>query len=174
MKIFTRELGIASTNTFLFINEAAGKAVVFDAPEGSFDWVSEVLEREELTLEALYLTHGHYDHILDAWKFREAGISVCAHRDDRVLIEQAEVQSTFLWEGLELKPVQVDCWLEAGEHLVIRRNPVRYATCRVIVREMCYFIFPTSNLPLWAMPYLLEVWDGSTCREVIGTHWQIP
>ena len=54
MKIFTRELGIASTNTFLFINEAAGKAVVFDAPEGSFDWVCEVLEREELTLEALY------------------------------------------------------------------------------------------------------------------------
>ena len=123
MKIFTRELGIASTNTFLFINEEAGKAVVFDAPEGSFDWVSEVLEREELALEALYLTHGHYDHILDAWKFREAGIPVHAHRDDRVLIEQAEVQSSFLWEGLELKPVQVDCWLEAGEHLVVLEEP---------------------------------------------------
>ena len=164
MKIFTRDLGIASTNTFLFINEAAGKAVVFDAPEGSFEWVSEALAREELTLEALYLTHGHYDHIWDAWKFREAGIPVYAHPDDRVWIEQAGAQGKSFRNAFQMKPVQLDGLLEAGEPLVIL----------VIAREMCYFIFPTAKLPLWAMPYLPEVWEGSTCREVIGERWKIP
>lgn len=123
MKIFTRELGIASTNTFLFINEAVGKAVVFDAPEGSFDWVSEALEREELTLEALYLTHGHYDHIWDAWKFREAGIPVYAHPDDQVWIEQAGAQGKSFRNAFELKPVQVDGLLEAGKPLEILEEP---------------------------------------------------
>ncbi len=119
MKIFTQELGIAATNTFLFLNEETKKAVVFDAPEGSFEWMSDVVERGELTLEALYLTHGHFDHILDAWKFKQAGNPVYAHRDDRVLIEQAEVQAPFLLGGPELKPVQVDSWIEVGERLQI-------------------------------------------------------
>ena len=53
--------GIAATNGFLLTSGEA--ALVVDAPEGMHDWLA---EQGDLKLDALLLTHAHFDHVLDA------------------------------------------------------------------------------------------------------------
>src|SRR3954447_25403969 len=64
----------ADTHTYLVADEQSGEAWAIDAP---LDTAARLLERVRsrgLRLTRLILTHGHFDHILDAERYREAGI----------------------------------------------------------------------------------------------------
>jgi hydroxyacylglutathione hydrolase len=52
--------GIAQTNGWLV--QLAGHAIAIDAPEGMATW----LAARDIRLDALLLTHQHFDHVLDA------------------------------------------------------------------------------------------------------------
>ena len=52
--------GIAQTNGYLV--KLAGGTILVDAPEGVAGW----LKRLGVKVEALLLTHQHFDHVLDA------------------------------------------------------------------------------------------------------------
>ena len=52
--------GMASTNGYLVRTHSG--AFLVDAPEGVAEW----LQREKVKVDALLLTHQHYDHIEDA------------------------------------------------------------------------------------------------------------
>ncbi len=52
--------GVAQTNGWLIQN--GSRSLVIDAPQGMARW----LEGKGLALEALLLTHQHFDHVLDA------------------------------------------------------------------------------------------------------------
>jgi glyoxylase-like metal-dependent hydrolase (beta-lactamase superfamily II) len=119
MKIFSQPLGVAATNPFLFLEEELGKAVLFDAPEGAFELVGEVRKETPFDLEALYLTHGHYDHTMDAWKFSEAGVPVHGHKDDQMLFEEPAVQKSIIFGDMDLRPVKIDHWIVPGEPMEI-------------------------------------------------------
>lgn len=111
---------MAGTNFYLFVDEDTNKAVLFDAPEQTFELLEQAKKEMPFELEALYLTHGHWDHMWDASKFSDAGIPVYGHKDDQQLFENAESQSSFLFgENAELKSVTIDHWIEVGEPLSI-------------------------------------------------------
>ena len=119
MKIFSQELGNVATNAFLFFEETSGQAVLFDAPIGAFDWINKINEENPFELQALYLTHGHYDHIFDGWKFTESGVSTFGHKDDQTLFEEPDTQRAFLFGEDEFKGVKINHWLTPGESLDI-------------------------------------------------------
>jgi glyoxylase-like metal-dependent hydrolase (beta-lactamase superfamily II) len=124
MKIFSQALGIASTNPYLFLDEELGKAVLFDAPEGTFDLVEEIRSENPFELKALYLTHGHFDHMLDGWRFSEMGIPVYGHKDDQLLFEQPDVEKLVAFGDMDLRPVKIDHWVTPGEPLEILGHSV--------------------------------------------------
>ena len=95
-------------------DEATQRAVIFDAPQQAWQVCEQSVRQQGLAVDALILTHGHWDHMLDAHFFNEAGIPVWAHRADQTIIEDAAVQGAFSIPGLELKSAQVDRWLEPG------------------------------------------------------------
>ena len=120
MKFFSQALGMAGTNFYLFVDEETNKAVLFDAPEQTFELLEQAKKEMPFELEALYLTHGHWDHMWDASKFSEAGIPVYGHQDDQELFESAGSQRSLLtWGDAELNPVKIDHWIEVGEPLNI-------------------------------------------------------
>lgn len=57
--------GIAVTNGYLL--SLAGSTLLIDAPEGVTDW----LKRKGKKVDALLLTHQHFDHVMDAAKVKE-------------------------------------------------------------------------------------------------------
>ncbi len=57
--------GIAQTNGYLV--QAGQEVFAVDAPEGFADW----LAARQVRLTALFLTHQHFDHVLDAAKIQQ-------------------------------------------------------------------------------------------------------
>jgi len=59
LSVFTG--GMASTNGYL-VRTGAGGTFLVDAPEGVAGW----LQSQNVKVDALLLTHQHYDHVMDA------------------------------------------------------------------------------------------------------------
>ena len=55
-------VGAFQENCYLVADEAAGKAVLID-PGDDGDRLCDAVQRAGLTLEAIWLTHAHLDHI---------------------------------------------------------------------------------------------------------------
>ena len=62
MKICTLGASVFATNTYLVIDEDTNKAVLID-PDGNGKQYAAFLDQEGVSLEAILLTHGHFDHI---------------------------------------------------------------------------------------------------------------
>ena len=62
LKITVKELGIYFVNCYLIHEENSKSCVAID-PGGNADKVMKFLAEKGLTLEAILLTHGHFDHV---------------------------------------------------------------------------------------------------------------
>ncbi len=126
----SEELPPIGTNAFLLVEPEEQACVVIDAPESAHAWATRRASAHGCRIAALILTHGHWDHMLDAHRFAADGIPVYAHLDDKPLLEAPERMAAFALPGLELKPVPVAEWLGAdsrldllGRRFVIRHVP---------------------------------------------------
>lgn len=107
--------GIAKTNGYL-ISEG-GSAVLIDAPEGMADWAFEHCRSQKLKPEALWITHGHWDHIVDALQVREKmHVPILIHQDSSPLLETPSIQNEFN-PFYQLKPCKADRVLKTEEDL---------------------------------------------------------
>lgn len=111
------ELPPIGTNAYVVIDGSSSTCVAIDAPLNAFATVERILVKEGLKLEALLLTHGHWDHMLDGWRFNEFGTPVFAHEADQRLLSEPALMSAFSLPGLEMKPVEVSTWVGQGQKL---------------------------------------------------------
>ena len=88
MKVEKFATGILGTNTYLVINEETKQAVVVD-PAALPKRLKNYIEENELTIEAVLLTHAHFDHIMGVDLFEEEyGVSaVYVHENDAEMME---------------------------------------------------------------------------------------
>jgi glyoxylase-like metal-dependent hydrolase (beta-lactamase superfamily II) len=117
MKIHVMELPPIGTNAMVLLDAARQAALVIDAPEGAYDWACKLAAEAGCRIEGLILTHGHWDHIIDAHAFAEAGIPTYGHAEDRVLFEDPARMASFAIPGLVLRPVAITHWVEGGQAL---------------------------------------------------------
>ena len=87
MKITTKELGIYFVNCYLIHDENSKSCIAID-PGGNTNKVMAFLEENGLTLEAILLTHGHFDHVGAVKELAEkTWCKVYLHADDLLLPE---------------------------------------------------------------------------------------
>lgn len=113
MRIY--ELPPIGTNAYLLINGDSGEAVLFDAPMSAWAAITPHLKEAACSLRGLYLTHGHWDHILDVGSIIDQGISVHAHRGDVDLIESPQAMAEFSIAGIKFRPGKVDHYISDGD-----------------------------------------------------------
>lgn len=113
MRIY--QLPPIGTNAYLLINEDLGEAVLFDAPMSAWASITPHLKEAASSLQGLYLTHGHWDHILDIGSMIDQGISIYAHRGDLGLIKSPQLMSDFSVADIQFKPGKVDHFLSDGD-----------------------------------------------------------
>lgn len=89
MKILTYSVGVWQTNCY-FIVDDAGNAAAVD-PGDDFDKLKSKIEERMLHVEAILLTHGHFDHIGALEQLRGyTGAPVYIHSDDAALLCDAD------------------------------------------------------------------------------------
>jgi len=80
------------THTYLVVDEPSREAWVVDAPLETFEPVTRRASERGLRLSRLILTHGHFDHMLDAAEYQSADIPVAGHPLDRALLDAPQTE----------------------------------------------------------------------------------
>lgn len=117
MILETKELEPIGTNAYFLGDAASGQACIIDAPMGAHAWAQSLSEQTGCVITALLLTHGHWDHILDAPRFIESGIPAYGHFADQILFEKPECMANFALPGIQLEGFQIHQWLKEGDTL---------------------------------------------------------
>ena len=83
MQIFCFPTPPYSTNMYLVYSEKTKEAVIIDPGMGSFDVICDFLKKHSLKAVAIWLTHSHWDHIVDAAKVKNGlSLPIYVHKDD--------------------------------------------------------------------------------------------
>ena len=103
--------GIFETNCYLW--HAPDGTILFDAPDGSWEW----LQRNRVQVKLLLLTHGHIDHIADLAKIKETfACQIGCHPETLPMISDPNFFRDY-GLGFDIKPVQPDFFVhETAEH----------------------------------------------------------
>lgn len=139
--IQTFELPPIGTNAFLVASPEHKQALLVDAPGSAWTTIAPVLKKEGYALEALLLTHGHYDHIIDTHAFNQAGVPVYAHAADREWIENPMLQAMFMPGGIAIEPATIDHIVKSVDvlELIGQRIEVRHVPGHAPGNVLFYF-----------------------------------
>ncbi|WP_281435913.1 MBL fold metallo-hydrolase [Oricola nitratireducens] len=90
--------------------------VVVD-PGGDVAHIREALDKNGITVDAIWLTHGHIDHAGGAMELKDAlGVEIIGpHKDDKMLLDKLEDQARMFGVEADVRNVTPDRWLEDGD-----------------------------------------------------------
>lgn len=104
MQIETFILGSMQTNCYLLSDDLSSSTIIID-PADDGDFLNEELMRRNLKLDAIILTHGHFDHCLGLLSLKTAWqVPIMMNFADQFLLERAQ-KSALHWLGIESDPV---------------------------------------------------------------------
>jgi hydroxyacylglutathione hydrolase len=88
MEILTFALGPLKTNLYIVICKKTNEAVIIDPGQNAFEIVKEQLKLHGAKAKAIWLTHSHFDHIVDVSKIKEDfSIPIYIHKADKGNLE---------------------------------------------------------------------------------------
>lgn len=107
IKIYGIRVSVFSTNCYLVKNAETGEGFLID-PGDYAEKIIEVIKEKEVTLTAIYLTHGHLDHMMAAERIREEfGVPVYCHEAELAVLADPvqNLTSRFMRSGYVLEGV---------------------------------------------------------------------
>lgn len=105
-------------NCTLLWCEATKRAAVFD-PGGDLDRIEAAIAQANVSVEHIFLTHGHIDHAGGAAKLKEKlGVPIIGpHEDDKYLLDKLDLSGASY--GIEGRPFTPDRWLSEGDSVAV-------------------------------------------------------
>ncbi len=108
--------GPIETNVYLVVDPDSRHALVIDAPPDSRDLVVERVTALEATVDALVLTHGHWDHIVDTAAIASAlGVPVLAHS----MVGSRVTNPAEGTSPVPIPPATIDQFLDEGDMVTL-------------------------------------------------------
>jgi glyoxylase-like metal-dependent hydrolase (beta-lactamase superfamily II) len=118
LTIFPIEAGPVATFGYLVADTAAGAGVVIDVPLGSAEFFIETARRENVTIQAIWLTHSHWDHTADAPVLKRAtNAPVWVHQADEYRMLEPNKYIGFPI-GVEFEAMKADHYFTPGDQLL--------------------------------------------------------
>lgn len=123
MKVSRFELNPFGENTYILWHETAKKAIVVDPGmmrDDENQLIADFLERHELTLQSVILTHIHIDHVTGAkWLADKYGVKVLASKADEFLSSILPMQAQLFGLKIEVPAISIDQPLKDGDEIML-------------------------------------------------------
>jgi glyoxylase-like metal-dependent hydrolase (beta-lactamase superfamily II) len=115
-------VGQLQCNCSIFGDEQSHEALVID-PGDEIGEIKAILDRHELQVKGIVITHAHIDHIGGAAKLKElTGAPVYMNENDMELRAQLDVQAG--WIGIETPSApEIDVMVRDGDKVVLSQQP---------------------------------------------------
>lgn len=144
LKIGRIVLGVCQTNCYFVYEEGKNSAIVFD-PADKGEYIYSGLKEKGFSVEAIFLTHGHFDHIWGVEALKElSGAEVYACEEEREVCENADINVS----ASTGRPCQIkaDKYVRDGEEITVAGM-----TCRLIAtpghtKGSCCYYFEDAKL----------------------------
>jgi hydroxyacylglutathione hydrolase len=117
-------VGMLQANCYLLGDNETLQAVVID-PGGDSERIARRIQQLGLRLVAILNTHGHFDHMMDAWALKEKlGGEIYLHSKDELIFQQSMARMGPFW-GLKpsARVEKIDHNLQEGDSLIF--GPIR-------------------------------------------------
>lgn len=117
-------------NCTLLFDSDTQKGVVVD-PGGDVELIQSAIAEAGITIEAIWLTHGHIDHAGGAIALKEAlGVNIIGpHKDDKMLLDNLEEQAHRFGVEADVRNVTPDQWLNDGDVTSIGEHEFEILHC---------------------------------------------
>ncbi|MDA3731496.1 MBL fold metallo-hydrolase [Niameybacter massiliensis] len=124
MKIEVLSVGALAEQTYFIIDEATKKAFIVD-PGDDAAIINQKIDQEELKVEKIILTHGHFDHIGAVEEVRHhTGCKVVIHEEGKRYLEDVAYNlSTMLGGALTL---QADEYVQHGDIITLDGTDISF------------------------------------------------
>ena len=143
MRVETYCGGAVETNGYLLLQDEM--ALVVDAPDGMAGWLAGRRQGHDLPIAALLLTHGHWDHIVDARLIQQRfRTPVWIHQNSVPLLENPSLQSAFN-PFYDLQPCQADRLLDCEETIKLPGFEFGLLCCPGHCPGSLCFLFPKEK-----------------------------
>jgi hydroxyacylglutathione hydrolase len=110
--------GPLDTNIYILGCSHTKQACVIDAPQGCVDWVEKTLNKHQLTLSKILLTHSHLDHIVDAAPLKKKfNVPVLIHNLDVENLKTPGSDKIALF--LSVEGMEADGFFEDGDVITV-------------------------------------------------------
>lgn len=108
--------GPFETNAYVVACSNSRQAVIIDPAPGSYSAIVDFLSKHSLTPIAIWLTHSHWDHIVDTAAVKaKYGVPVSIHSLDAANLERPGSDRLPCWVSIE--GVVPDAFFDEGDHL---------------------------------------------------------
>ncbi len=117
-------------NCALMWDEATMNGVVVD-PGGDIEKIQSAIQQVGMTVQAIWLTHGHIDHAAGAMDLKDTlSVEIIGpHKDDIPLLEGLEKQAQMFGLEGKVRNCTPDRWLNEGEVLSIESHSFEVFHC---------------------------------------------
>lgn len=117
IKIGCMTIGNVQTNCYFVYDEVEKKALLFDPPTDGAG-IEAALKKHDIEVAAIFLTHGHFDHIMGVNELRDlAGCKVYASKYEENLLASADLNVSN--EIGRSYTVKADVLLEDGQEVEV-------------------------------------------------------
>ena len=133
-------------NCTLMWDEQTGQGAVVD-PGGDLARIQSAIEKNDVKVEKILLTHGHVDHVGGAMELAEKlGIPIVGpHKEDQFWLEAVEESgSRYGFKGM--RNVTPDQWLDDGETLQVGNTTLEVIHCPGHTPGHVVFYIPDDQL----------------------------
>lgn len=119
MKIQCFVVGKLRTNCYIVYDETNGEACVID-PGGDYEKLVDFIDANHLNVRNIFLTHGHFDHILVAAQLKDkTGARIVIHKDDVKMLETADDNFYLSIAREPFRRTKADVTLSGGERTMV-------------------------------------------------------
>ena len=144
LKIGRIMLGMCQTNCYFVYEEGKHKALVFD-PADKGEYIYNGLRDKGFSVEAILLTHGHFDHIWGVEELRKlSGASVYAYEGEQEVCESPALNVS--QDTGRPCMVKADVYVKDGEEITIAGMTFRLIATPGHTKGSCCYYFEEDKL----------------------------